>query len=79
MNHCSILAIFAPNITTMHKKLERYPNRGMIGGVAYGLGEYFDLDPVLIRILFLILVFVVGGGLIAYLVCWLVMPAAAVD
>lgn len=63
----------------MTKKLERYPNRGMIGGVAYGLGEYFDVDPVLIRILFLVFMFMIGGGLLAYLICWIVIPAAQVD
>ena len=55
----------------------RYPNQGMIGGVSVGLGEYFDLDPVLIRILFLILLFFIGGGLLAYVICWIVMPSAS--
>jgi len=63
----------------MQKKLERYPKRGMLGGVAYGIGEYFDTDPVLIRILFLVFAFMIGGGLLAYLICWLVMPVAAAD
>ena len=55
----------------------RYPDQGMIGGVSVGLGEYFGLDPVLIRILFLILLFFIGGGLLAYVICWIVMPAAS--
>ena len=62
---------------TEPKRLLRYPDQGMIGGVSVGLGEYFGLDPVLIRILFLILLFFIGGGLLAYVICWIVMPAAS--
>jgi len=79
VKHWSFLAIFDQNKSTMQKKLERYPKRGMLGGVAYGLGEYFDTDPVLIRILFLVFTFILFGGALAYLICWLVMPVAAAD
>ena len=46
-----------------------------IGGVCGGLGEYFDKDPTLIRILFiLIILFSFGVGVLAYLGMWLVIP-----
>lgn len=46
----------------------------MIAGVCGGLAEYFDVDPVLVRIIALILVLSAGGGLLAYLILWIVVP-----
>jgi len=46
----------------------------MIGGVASGLAESAGLDPTLIRIIFVLLVLVGGGGLILYLILWIVLP-----
>lgn len=47
----------------------------MIGGVCGGLGEYFEIDPVLIRVIFVI-IGLAGGGIVFYLILWLVMPSA---
>ena len=58
------------------KKLFRDEDHGMIGGVCTGLGHYFGIDLVWIRLLFLILFFGFGTGLIAYLVLWIAMPKA---
>jgi phage shock protein PspC (stress-responsive transcriptional regulator) len=58
----------------MYKKLERFPDKGVLGGICYGLGEYFNIDPVIVRIAFVILFFVGGGGLLAYLIMWLIVP-----
>jgi phage shock protein PspC (stress-responsive transcriptional regulator) len=49
----------------------------MIGGVCGGLGEYFELDPVLFRAAFLVLAFVGGLGILLYLVLWLLIPGPA--
>jgi phage shock protein PspC (stress-responsive transcriptional regulator) len=46
----------------------------MVTGVAGGLGEYFRVDPVIFRVLFAVLSFFGGVGLIVYLACWLLMP-----
>jgi phage shock protein PspC (stress-responsive transcriptional regulator) len=46
----------------------------MVGGVAGGLGRYFDVDPVLFRIAFVVLVFAGGAGILAYLGLWLITP-----
>jgi len=56
------------------KRLTRDTGNSVIAGVAAGLGEYLDVDPVLVRLAFVLLVFANGLGLLAYLVCWLVVP-----
>ncbi|TVR39142.1 MAG: PspC domain-containing protein [Cryomorphaceae bacterium] len=60
----------------MQRQLLRYPKKGMLGGVCYGLAEHFNTDPTLIRIIFILLFLFVGGGLLAYLILWIVVPAA---
>lgn len=56
------------------KKLERSVDNRMIGGVAAGVAEYFDLDPTLVRVVWAIL-FVFGGvGFLLYLIMWIIMP-----
>lgn len=58
----------------MPNRLTRDTRRGVIAGVAAGLGDHLDVDPVLVRLAFVLLVFANGFGLLAYLVCWLVIP-----
>lgn len=58
----------------MEKKLYRSRESRIIGGVCGGIGEYFDIDPVLIRIIFLILFFVLGVGIITYIIAWIIIP-----
>ncbi|MEN2402887.1 PspC domain-containing protein [Flavobacterium sp. MC2016-06] len=60
-----------------HKKLYRDKEKGMIGGVATGLGHYFGIDAVWIKIIFLVFVFAgFGTGILAYFVLWIVTPEA---
>lgn len=58
------------------KKMFRNPDDKVLGGVASGLAAYFGVDPTLIRILFVIMTFVGGSGLIAYLILWVITPEA---
>lgn len=58
------------------RKLYRDKDGGMIGGVLAGLGHYFGIDKVWIRIFFLILFFFYGTGFLAYIILWIVMPEA---
>jgi len=58
------------------KKLYRDKDGGMIGGVLAGLGHYFGIDKVWLRILLLVLVFAYGTGILAYIILWIVMPEA---
>jgi phage shock protein PspC (stress-responsive transcriptional regulator) len=46
----------------------------MIAGVCGGLGEYLKVDPILFRILFVLALLVGGGGLVVYIVLWIVVP-----
>jgi len=56
------------------KKLERSRESCVLGGVCGGLGEYFNIDPVIFRVAFVVLAFVKGIGLIAYIVAWIAIP-----
>jgi phage shock protein C len=58
----------------MNKKLYRSRKEKMIAGVAGGLGEYFDVDTTLIRILLVVSLFFGGFGLLAYIILWIVVP-----
>ena len=58
----------------MTKKLFRSNDSKVIAGVCGGMGEYFDIDPVFIRIIAVLLLFADGIGLIAYIVAWIAMP-----
>ena len=58
------------------KKLYRDRETGMIGGVLSGLGHYFGIDKVWLRIGFLLLIWLYGTGFIAYIILWIVMPEA---
>jgi len=57
------------------KQLMRSEDR-MVAGVAGGLAEYFDIDPTIIRILFVLLAIFGGGflGILIYIVLWIIMP-----
>lgn len=57
----------------------RDEKRKILGGVCAGLAHYFNIDPVWPRILLALLVFASYGGLlIAYIICWIVIPASTV-
>ena len=58
------------------KKLYRDTEKGMITGISAGLGHYFGIDAVWVRILFILLVWGAGTGVLAYIILWIVVPAA---
>lgn len=60
----------------MNKRLTRHTKNGVLGGVCAGFADYFEVDPVLIRLGFILLVVLNGFGLIAYVVGWVIMPRA---
>jgi len=58
----------------MERRLYRDARNKMIGGVSTGLAEYFNIDPVLIRLVFVILTLHHGIGILAYIILWIVVP-----
>lgn len=57
-------------------RLLRDPYNKMIGGVCSGMAHYFDIDPVIIRLIMAVLFLSLGIGLVAYLIAWAIIPAA---
>lgn len=58
------------------KKLYRSEEDQMIGGVCGGIGEYFDIDPTIVRIAFVLVMFpTVGFGFVIYILCWAIIPS----
>ncbi len=58
----------------MHTKLYRSRTNSMIAGVCGGLGEYLNLDPAILRIVAVLLIFAKGIGVLAYVVAWVIVP-----
>ncbi|MDD4848146.1 MAG: PspC domain-containing protein [Bacteroidales bacterium] len=58
----------------MNKRLTRSYENKIFGGVCGGLGDYFESDPLLFRIIFLVLLFLGGSGFFFYLVMWIIIP-----
>jgi phage shock protein C len=61
------------------KRFYRSRTDRKVGGVAAGLGEYFLMDPMLVRLLFVVLTFAGGGGVLIYLILWIVTPEKPVE
>lgn len=58
----------------MEKKLYRSSSDVKIAGVCSGIAEYFNQDPTLIRLLWVLAIFAGFSGVFAYIICWIVMP-----
>ncbi|HEX2963106.1 MAG: PspC domain-containing protein [Ignavibacteria bacterium] len=58
----------------MRERLYRSQKDKMIAGVCGGLAEYFDVDPVIIRIAFVAATILSGMGLIVYILLWIIVP-----
>lgn len=56
------------------KRLYRSHDHAVLAGVASGLGEYFDIDPAVVRLLFILSTFFGGFGIPVYLVLWVILP-----
>ena len=55
------------------KRLKRSTN-AMIGGVAAGIGEYLNVDPTVIRVIWAVSILFAGFGFWAYIICWILIP-----
>jgi phage shock protein C len=58
------------------RRLMRSSTDKKIGGVCAGVADYFDIDPTILRIVWLLLVLCAGTGLVFYIVLWIVLPLA---
>ncbi len=58
----------------MGKILKRSRSNRMIAGVCGGLGDYFDTDPVLIRLLWGFTILFYGTGILIYILAWIIIP-----
>ncbi len=67
---------YQTNYQPSQRRLLRNPFDKMIGGVCSGMAVYFDIDPVIIRLIMAVLFFSLGIGLFAYLIAWAIIPAA---
>lgn len=59
----------------MDRKLQRDENKKMLGGVAAGLAEYFDVDVTVVRVVFVLMAVFGLAGVLIYLILWIVVPA----
>jgi len=56
------------------KRLKRSTSDAQIAGVCSGLANYFNVDPTLVRLLFIVLALAGGPGILLYVILWVVMP-----
>jgi len=59
----------------MSKKLYRSKKNRLIAGICGGIGEHFDMDPTIVRLIWVIVTLLsLGTGIIAYLIAWVIIP-----
>lgn len=58
----------------MNKKLYKSDENKIINGVCGGIGEYFDIDPTLVRLAWVVFCALGGSGVIAYVIAAIIMP-----
>jgi phage shock protein C len=78
-NHSTIYPYLLLEETMEPKKLYRSMKNKMLGGVSAGLGEYFAIDPTIVRLGFVALALLGGPGIVIYVIMWLVVPPEPVD
>ena len=60
----------------MNKKLMRSGRDQKIGGVCAGVAHYFNIDPTIVRVIWGVLAFCYGSGIVAYLILWAIAPVS---
>ncbi len=61
----------------MEKKLMRSGRDKKIAGVCAGVAHYFDMDPTIVRVIWGVLAFGYGAGIVAYFILWMIAPVSA--
>ncbi|HBH06117.1 MAG TPA: hypothetical protein DDX92_05910 [Flavobacteriales bacterium] len=62
--------------STNRRRLFRDPDNMVVGGVCSGIGHYFGIDPIWIRLAFVVAVLTLGTGILLYIILWLIIPKA---
>ncbi|KEQ34633.1 pspC domain protein [Streptococcus mitis] len=60
----------------MKKQLMRSGHDKKIAGVCAGVAHYFDMDPTIVRVIWGVLAFGYGAGIVAYIILWIITPVA---
>lgn len=60
----------------MNKRLMRSSRDQKIGGVCAGVANYFNIDPTIVRVIWGVLAFCYGAGIVAYLILWAIAPVS---
>ena len=60
----------------MKKQLMRSGHDKKIAGVCAGVAHYFDMDPTIVRVIWGVLAFCYGAGIVAYIILWIIAPVA---
>ena len=60
----------------MKKQLMRSGRDKKIAGVCAGVAYYFDIDPTIVRVIWGVLAFCYGAGIVAYIILWIIAPVA---
>ena len=60
----------------MKKQLMRSGRDKKIAGVCAGVANYFDIDPTIVRVIWGVLAFCYGAGIVAYIILWIIAPVA---
>ena len=61
----------------MKKQLMRSGRDQKIAGVCAGVAHYFDMDPTIVRVIWGVLAFGYGAGIVAYIILWIIAPVAS--
>ena len=61
----------------MEKRLMRSGRDKKIAGVCAGVAHYFDMDPTIVRVIWGVLAFGYGAGIVAYIILWMIAPVSA--
>ncbi len=65
-------------MSTTYRQLQRSTHNQMIAGICAGLGEYANIDPTVVRLVAVLLLFVTGPGIVlAYLIMAIIIPSEA--
>ncbi len=73
--YCGVRQTGAPvYVTEPRRRFERSRYDKKIAGVCAGVARYLDLDPTLVRVVWLLCFLLAGCGFLAYVICWIIMP-----